>query len=175
MTDTQPNTVAIWATGRWTTGEDAQLASAVANTSKKMYGREYKTDWAVVTALVPGRTKKQCCNRWFRFLDPNIERENERRGKWAEDEDIRLKDTVQTHGDNEWAAVASRIPGRTKKQCNERWKNTLDPSIARTAGRTGKWSKIRRHQAERCSTNARWQELGCNCRAGSGPNENTVL
>jgi hypothetical protein len=41
--------------------------------------------------------------------------------KWVEDEDIKLNDAVQTHGDNNWVAVAALVPGRTKKQCYSRW------------------------------------------------------
>jgi hypothetical protein len=115
MTDTQPNIVATSATGHWTIDEDAQLASAVTNTSKKKYGREYKTDWAAVTAPALGRTKTQCCNRWYRSLDPSIDRTNGRSGKWTAVEDTKLKDAVKMHGFKGWVAVASLIPGRTRK------------------------------------------------------------
>jgi hypothetical protein len=55
VTDTQPNVVV---TGSWILEEDAKLTRTVANTSKKKYGKEYKTDWVVIATLVPGRTKK---------------------------------------------------------------------------------------------------------------------
>jgi hypothetical protein len=38
-----------------------------------------------------------------------------RTGKWAEDEDIKLKDAVETHGGNNWGAIAALVPGRTKR------------------------------------------------------------
>jgi hypothetical protein len=42
------------ATGRWTTDQDAKLICAVANTSKKKWGNDYKTDWdAVAEYLFP--------------------------------------------------------------------------------------------------------------------------
>jgi hypothetical protein len=198
---TQPNTGASpRATGSWTSDEDAKLTSAVANTSKKKWGKKYKTDWVTISALVPSRTRTQCRQRWQDTLDPSIDRANgrtgtgtwtededsklkdavlthgsknwktiaalvpgrtrdqcgsrrkdildpsinpanERRGKWTEqDEDIKLKDSVQTHGDNDWAAVAGLVPGRTRKQCYYRWKSTLDPSIDPTTARAGKWA-----------------------------------
>jgi hypothetical protein len=31
----------------------------------------------------------------------------------------------------DWAAIAALVQSRTKNQCVERWKNTLDPSIVR--------------------------------------------
>jgi hypothetical protein len=73
-------------------------------------------------------------------LHPSIDRANERRGKCAEGEDRKLKDAVQTHGDNDWAAIAALVPGRTRIQCWSRWHDTLNPSIALMAGRTGKWT-----------------------------------
>jgi hypothetical protein len=106
VTDTQPNDGATRATARsWTTDEDAQLTSAVTNTSKKKcgrkrekeYGKYYKTDWDAVSALVLGRTKLQCRKRRHYLLDPIIGRANGRTGKWAEDEDSKLKDAIQTH------------------------------------------------------------------------------
>jgi hypothetical protein len=36
------------ATGSWTAEEDAKVNSAFTNTSKKKWGKEYKTDWAAV-------------------------------------------------------------------------------------------------------------------------------
>jgi hypothetical protein len=61
--DAQPNTVATGAIGLWTTDEDARLTSAVANTSKKKHGKEHKTDWVTISALVPGRTRGQRSQR----------------------------------------------------------------------------------------------------------------
>jgi hypothetical protein len=55
VSDTQRNAVA---TGIWILEEDAKLTRAIANTSKKRRGKEYKTDWVAVAALVPSRTKK---------------------------------------------------------------------------------------------------------------------
>jgi hypothetical protein len=141
VTCTQPNAVATRATGRWTTDEDAELTSAVANTSKKRCGKEYKTDWVAIAALVPSRTRNQCSKRWHDVLDPSIDRANGRTGKWTEDEDRKLKDALKMHGAKNWGAINALIPGRTKKQCWRRWHDALNPSIDRTpSGRTGKWS-----------------------------------
>jgi myb proto-oncogene protein len=74
-------------------------------------------------------------------LDPSIDRTALRVGTWAEDEDQKLVDAVQTHGGKDWVAIAALIPGRTKIQCWKRWKDVLDPSIDRVNKRTGKWSK----------------------------------
>jgi hypothetical protein len=72
MTDTQPNAGSrTRATGSWTLEEDAKLTRAVANTSKKKHGKDYRTDWATISALVPGRTKTLCRDRWH-VLGPSV-------------------------------------------------------------------------------------------------------
>jgi hypothetical protein len=119
--------------GKWTEDEDLKLMNAV-----QTHGGQ---DWAAIAALVPGRTKNQCHVRWHNALDPSIDRKIERKGSWTADEDFRLKDAVQTHGGKNWDKIAALVPGRTKSQCHSRWRNALDPSIDRTAGRTGKWTE----------------------------------
>jgi hypothetical protein len=76
-----PNTAATRATHRWTLEEDAKLTRAVANTSKKKHGKENKTDWAAISALIPGRTRKQCWHRCNEVLDSSIGRASGRKGK----------------------------------------------------------------------------------------------
>jgi hypothetical protein len=139
VTDTQSNACA---TRRWTSEEDAKLSSAVTNTSKKKWGKEYKTNWDAVDSLVPSRTKKDCYDRWRNALDPSIDRANRCTGKWTEDEDTKLKDSVQMHGGKDWAAISALIPGRTKIQCRNRWHDAFDPNIVRASGRKGKWRVV---------------------------------
>jgi hypothetical protein len=126
---------------RWTSGEDAKLNSAVTSICKKKYDKGDTTDWAAVAALVPGRLGNQCYTRWRDALDPTIDRTNKRRGKWAEDEDIKLKDAVQTRGAKNWPAIAALVPGRTKNQSYDRWHNVLDPRINRANSRVGIWAE----------------------------------
>jgi uncharacterized protein (DUF2237 family) len=104
-------------TGKWVEDEDSKLKDAV-----QTYGGK---NWAAISSLVPGRTKNQCFHRWQDALDPSIDRTSGRSGKWAEDEDSKLKDAVQTHGGKNWAAISSLVPGRTKCQCRSRWHNVL--------------------------------------------------
>jgi myb proto-oncogene protein len=72
-------------------------------------------------------------------LKPNINRANERTGKWTPEEDTKLKDALQMKDGNNWGAVAALVPGRTKNQCWHRWCDTLNPSIDRAYERTGDW------------------------------------
>jgi hypothetical protein len=118
-------------TGKWTEDEDSKLKDAVQTHGGK--------NWYKIASLVPGRTQKHCSNRWHDVLDPSINRANGRTGKWTPDEDIKLKEAVQTHGGKNWDEIAALIPGRTKLQCSSRW-HGLDCSIDRANGRTGKWT-----------------------------------
>jgi hypothetical protein len=120
-------------TGTWKDDEDIQLKAAVRTIGVK--------DWAAITAAVPNRTQKQCQNRWYRILDPSINQMTGRTGKWKEDEDIKLKAAVRTHGGKDWATFAAQVPGRTRAQCHDRWRHALDPSIALTAERKGTWEE----------------------------------
>jgi hypothetical protein len=131
-----------WAIGRWTPEEDAKLNSAVMNTCKMKHGKEYRTNWVAIVALVPGRTRKQCRSRWHDVFNPSIALTSGHEGKWTEDEDSKLKDAVQRHGGKNWGAIAALVSGRTEKQCWNRWHNALDPSIDWANGRTGKWTAV---------------------------------
>jgi hypothetical protein len=49
-----PDSQGTRATGQWTLEEDAELNCAVTSNRKKKNGKEYRTDWVAVAALVPG-------------------------------------------------------------------------------------------------------------------------
>jgi myb proto-oncogene protein len=108
-------------TGRWTEDEDGELKDAVNTHGGK--------DWAAIAALVPGRTKNQCRSRWQDVLDPSVDRANGRRFGWTEDEASKLEDAVQTHGGNNWSVIAAFVPGRSAKQCYNRWHRVLVSSV----------------------------------------------
>jgi hypothetical protein len=127
----------------WTPLQEAQLASAITNTPKKKRGRgkEYNLDWVAISALLPGRTRVQCHGKWRGTVDPSIQQGKKRTGRFTEDEDTRLKDAVKTHGQKDWVAIAALVPGRTQKQCQNRWYNVLDARGDLIPGRTGKWTE----------------------------------
>lgn len=102
---------------RWTQEEDDKLREAV--------GRHGERNWKSIAEEVPGRNHTQCLQRWTKVLAPGLVK-----GHWRPDEDELLKELV-AEGRKNWGQVATRIPGRTSKQCRERWYNHLDPSIVR--------------------------------------------
>jgi hypothetical protein len=108
----------------WTPAEDAKLTEAV-----KKHGKDC---WAVVAAMVPGRTNKRCRQRWVLTLDPA---NGMKRGKWTPEEDAKLNEAIENHG-KDWVVVAAMVPGRTNQLCRERWVRNLDPAN----GKKRKWT-----------------------------------
>lgn len=107
---------------KWQPLEDALLLAAIDS-----HGA---SNWKYLAAKVPGRTHAQCLQRWNKALRPGL-----KKGFWAEQEDQCLSKLVHAgqavaQGPN-WAVLSKQIPGRTTKQCRERWFNHLDPSINR--------------------------------------------
>lgn len=104
---------------RWTKEEDEALRHAVESHREK--------NWKAIAAEVPGRNHTQCLQRWTKVLAPGLVK-----GHWSPQEDDLLRRLVASEQKN-WGEVAAKIPGRTSKQCRERWHNHLDPSIVRGA------------------------------------------
>ncbi len=108
---------------RWTHEQDDALRRAVEQNEGK--------NWKVIAESVPGRTHVQCLQRWKKVLQPGLIK-----GHWTDEEDKMLIDLVTQEIQSgrliSWVAIAEHIPGRTAKQCRERWSLNLDPSIKRT-------------------------------------------
>ncbi len=107
--------------GKWTADEDDNLFRA----AEKFAG----TRWKAIAALIPGRTRKQCWNRWQYALDRSIVRISERTGAWLTDEDNKLVSTVGKHNGKNWIEIAALVPSRTKRQCMDRWHKVLETSV----------------------------------------------
>jgi hypothetical protein len=48
---------------------------------------------------------------------------------WSAEEDARLRACVAVNGARQWTKTAEALPGRSAKQCRERWVGALDPHI----------------------------------------------
>lgn len=109
----------------WTKEEDDALRAAVVR-----FGRK---NWKFIAAVVPHRTHVQCLQRWNKVLKPGLVK-----GSWSDEEDNVLREAVAklkaTNSDKpnwkcNWSKIAFLVPGRTAKQCRERWRCNLDPNI----------------------------------------------
>jgi myb proto-oncogene protein len=146
--------------GSWTVAEDRALEEAVDQLGCK--------SWKRVSELVPGRTHWQCSQRWQKVLRPGLVK-----GPWTTEEDAvlshevaRAEEALQAAAASaasqngiSWTAIAACIPGRTAKQCRERYTLSLDPNISRSPWTEeedtciwqmhlvigNQWAKIRQH------------------------------
>jgi len=109
--------------GKWSAEEDAALRRGV-----ELFGDK---QWKQVAQLIAGRQPIQCLHRWSDILKPGIVK-----GPWSAGEDAQLWQWVESHGPGKWIMCAQSIPGRTGKQCRERWNNAYSPFL-----KVGDWTE----------------------------------
>ncbi|KAF0697266.1 Aste57867_12038 [Aphanomyces stellatus] len=105
--------------GKWTAAEDEALRLAVE--------RNGNENWKAIADIVKTRNHSQCLQRWNKVLKPGLIK-----GNWSPEEDALLREQIDLHGEDAWVKVAEGVSGRTTKQCRERWRNHLAPSINRS-------------------------------------------
>jgi hypothetical protein len=108
--------------GKWTEEEDEQLKRLVTQLGAK--------NWKKVSLSIPTRSAVQCLHRWTKILQPGLVK-----GPWTIEEDKKLTEWVNKKGPHKWSHCAEAIPGRSGKQCRERWFNTLNPEVKK-----GEWT-----------------------------------
>jgi hypothetical protein len=103
--------IGLMAHGAWSQQEDDLLASAV--------DRLGPSKWIDIAKFVVTRTSKQCRERWFNRLAPEI-----RHDPFEPWEDRIVIDSQRELG-NRWAVIAQRIPGRSPCSVKNRWYSGL--------------------------------------------------
>lgn len=107
---------------RWTNSQDDELKAAVRENNGQ--------NWKAIAKMVTDRDHVQCLQRWKKVLQPGLVK-----GMWTKEEDVLLLELMNNNSSTakNWADIAARVPGRTAKQCRERWSLNLDPTINRHA------------------------------------------
>ncbi|GAB0495913.1 hypothetical protein MMPV_007223 [Pyropia vietnamensis] len=98
--------------------EAATVASSVAAHAKM---------WSKVASNLPGRSGKQCRERWLNQLQPGI-----KRGTWTDTEEETLRLAHDELG-NRWVQIAHRLPGRTDNCVKNHWNSMLRKQQRREA------------------------------------------
>lgn len=91
----------------WTSEEDMQLRQAVDQNGCQ--------DWTVIASSVPGRNRKQCRERWYNHLSPEV-----KNVPWTRAEDQQLVALQNQHG-RKWTRIATELPGRSGNAVKNRW------------------------------------------------------
>ena len=92
---------------RWTAEEDQLLLKSIS---------EFGThNWKIIATKVPGRTSKQCRERWVGKLSPDVIS-----SEWSEQEDELLK-TLHEELGNQWAKISKHLNGRSMIAVKNRW------------------------------------------------------
>ena len=97
--------------GSWSREEDETIISFV-----RQYGTK---NWTRLSEKLPGRIGKQCRERWFNHLNPDISHE-----PWSDEEDRRLFYLHQQFG-NKWAQISALMPNRPDNAIKNRWYSTV--------------------------------------------------
>ena len=63
---------------------------------------------------------------------PNMQTTRKRRQPFTPDEDQKLRTVVNTFGENDWHVICKFMNGRTARQCRDRWREYLMPSLKLT-------------------------------------------
>ncbi|EAY22700.1 Myb-like DNA-binding domain containing protein [Trichomonas vaginalis G3] len=81
---------------------------------KQAYAKLGPNDWNAIAEEVPGRTARQCRDRWKKYLS-GVEN-----GPWTEEEDALLLEKYNELGPK-WAQIAQFFKSRTDNNVKNRW------------------------------------------------------
>ena len=91
----------------WSTEEDKKLIILVHS-----YGPQR---WSIIASQMLGRVGKQCRERWFNHLCPEV-----KKGAWTEAEDAIIHQGVAELG-TRWSEIVKRLPGRSDNAIKNRY------------------------------------------------------
>ncbi|CBJ30131.1 Myb-like DNA-binding domain containing protein [Ectocarpus siliculosus] len=127
--DSKPVSMQQRNSGRFSSVEDIELGRAVAHYTGELKGQV----WKKIALSLPGRSARQCRDRWFNYLDTNL-----KMTPWSTQE-FRLLHLAQAAlGRNQWAKIKNILPQRSsvgittasKSTEMQEWRKTFDETSA---------------------------------------------
>lgn len=101
--------------GPFTSEEDQIIVDYVKNNGPQ--------NWPGLCELIKNRSPKQCRERWFNHLDPNVTLK-----PWTPDEDEIIFSNINKYG-KKWSVIAKLLPGRTDNAIKNRWNSSISKRI----------------------------------------------
>ena len=101
--------------GPWTEEEDKLLIDLV-----EKHGAER---WSFISSFFPERIGKQCRERWFNHLNPEV-----KKSTWLKEEEWILYLMHNQYG-NKWSKLCKYLPGRTDNTIKNHWNSTMQKKI----------------------------------------------
>jgi myb proto-oncogene protein len=92
-------------------------------------------NWRCAASIVPGRTAKQCRERWVAHWAPENATE-----EWSPEEDLHLLENQAAMG-NQWAKIKTALPGRSTVAVRNRWIWLCRRDIPRHTAELGELAK----------------------------------
>jgi hypothetical protein len=88
-------------------------------------------EWDAIAKNFPGKSPIDCLTQWQNVSLPD---QVKGKGSWTPMEDSILREKRASLG-RKWSKIAEYLPGRSGKQCRERYMNHLNPNLKR-----GEWT-----------------------------------
>lgn len=99
----------------WSVAEDARL--------KQLVNQHGCKSWTEIGKHFPQRSGKQCRERWFNHLNPEI-----KRGNWSLEEDLVIIDVHRKIG-SRWSEISKMLGGRTDNSIKNRWNSAIRKAV----------------------------------------------